>query len=155
MVRKVIGDCKVEPYTLRDLDVSTLSNDPKMQKRMRDLKCKNREVFKRFARTNGVKHRIKLNAGAQPICCTTRQRLPKDEYLERTCMRMLMKMAILKHSISSSAENSVFLSKKDHGTKVTTDYRFLSSVKVTDACPTEDVYDTLYWKIKQKNVLRI
>lgn len=65
-------------------------------------------------------------------------------------MGKLTEMGILEHSISLWAVNKVFVPKKDHGMRVSTDYRSLNNVTVTDAYSMEDVRDRLDWLSRKK-----
>eukprot|EP00171_Calliarthron_tuberculosum_P002219 IDg2219t1 len=133
-----------------EMDVTQFSEDEKLRRRLRDLIWKHRDIFKGFAKIKGVKHKIKLKPGTEPICCPPRRRSPKEEELERQCMGRLLEIGVLEQAVSPWAANNVFVPKKDSGTRVTTDFRSLNNVTVTDAYPMEDVRDTIDWLARKR-----
>ena len=149
-VSKIIEDHEVDSYIEHDLDVSQFSKNQAMRNLLKDLIWNHRSVFKGFARIKGVTHKIKLKPGAEPVSCAARRRSPKEEELERTSMSRLVELGVLEQSISPWAANNVFVPKKDHGVRVTTDFRALNNVTVTDAYPMEDVRNTLDWLATKK-----
>lgn len=54
----IIEDCEVDSYILNDMDVTQFSKDKEMRGRLRNLIWRHRDVFKGFARTKGVKHKL-------------------------------------------------------------------------------------------------
>ena len=102
----------------------------------------------------GVQHKIALRPNAMPVCEPVRRRSPKEEeverttvakLVERTAMAKLLKMGVLQSAVSPWAANNVFVRKKDGGIIVTSDFRRLNDLTITDSYPMENVRNTLDW----------
>ena len=88
---------------------------------------------------------MRLKPGTQPISIPLRRRSPKEREIEKKEMMRLLKLGVLEPSTSPWAAANVFVPKKDGGTRVTSDFRRLNSVTVTDAYPMEDIRSVLDW----------
>ena len=106
---------------------------------MKHLIWNHRDAFKGFARIKGVTHKIKLKPGAEPVSCAASRRSPKEEDLERTSMSFLIELGILEQFTSPCAAKNVIVPRKDHGVRVTSDFRAMNNLTVTDAYPIEEV----------------
>ena len=127
------------------MDFSTFHPRKQMQERLQALLWRQRAVFKGLGCIKGVKHEIKLEPAARPVCCPVWRRLPKEEEVEREAMKRLLELGVVEHATSPWAACNVFVKKKDGSTRVTSDFRGLKSVTVTDSYPTEEVRATLDW----------
>lgn len=65
-------------------------------------------------------------------------------------MRRLLSIGVLEHLASPWAANNVFVPRNDLGVCVTTNFRALSNVTITDAYPMEDVNNVLDWLSSKK-----
>ena len=139
-----ISDADVDD-AITEMDLSPFHDDVEMQERLRLVLWDCREVFKGLGRIRGVIHSIKLTPGAQPVSCPVRRRSPKEEDLEKDAMEKLLRMGVVEHAQSPWAACNVFVRKKDGSTRVTSDFRGLNSVTVSDSYPMEDVRATLDW----------
>eukprot|EP00171_Calliarthron_tuberculosum_P000048 IDg48t1 len=98
----------------------------------------------------GITHRINLKEGVNPVCQPLRRRSPKEEEIERAAMEKLLRMNVLEPSASPWAANNVIVPKKDSGVRVTTDFRALNNLTITDSYPMEDVRVILDWLAGKK-----
>lgn len=126
---EVIEDSDVDDYILQELDVGQFAEDCAMREKMRKWICRNRAVFKGFAKIKGVLHKIKLKTGTNLICCPYTRRSPNEEDLERECMGRLLWIGVLENSNSPWAAINVFVPKKDHGVRVRADFRATFELK--------------------------
>eukprot|EP00171_Calliarthron_tuberculosum_P022965 IDg22965t1 len=65
-------------------------------------------------------------------------------------MEKLLRMNVLEPSASPWAANNVIVPKKDSGVRVTTDFRALNNLTITDSYPMEDVRVILDWLAGKK-----
>lgn len=128
---------------ITDMDLTNFHPDEQIQERLRAVLWRRRAVFKGLGRIKGVKHEIKLVPDAQPVCFPIRRRSPKEEEMEREAMTRLLEMGGIKHARSPWAACNVFVKKAEGSTGVSSDFRGLNSVTVTDSNPMEDVRATL------------
>ena len=75
---------------------------------------------------------------------------PGSDPTERQAMSKLIKMEVVKPAVSPWAANNVFVKKKNEGTRVTSDFRRLKDLTITDSYPMENVRDTLDWLATKK-----
>lgn len=85
-----------------------------------------------------------------PIFTPFRSRSPKMESLERERLGRLLSLSILEYFTSPLAAVNRFVSKKDHGTTVTTNVWAPNNPKVPDLFPMEIVGNTLDWLSPKK-----
>lgn len=143
-VRAIIEDADVD-LVLRNVDFQAFSTNPSKRNLLRKLLWKRRAIFKGLGRIAGVQHKIALKPDAKPVCDPVRRRSPKEEEVELKAMTKLVNMGVLEPSISPWDANNVFVRKKDGGIRVTSDFRKLNDLTITDSYPMENVRDTLDW----------
>lgn len=83
-----------------------------------------------------------------------RRRSPKEEDTEGQAMEKLIVMGVLEPATSPWAANNVFVRKRDGSIRVTSDFRRLNDLTVTDSYPMEHVRDTLDW-LASKSVFSV
>lgn len=130
---------------IRNMDLSDFHHTRRMQEQLRAVLWRSRAVFKGVGRIKRVKHDMKLAPDARPVCCPVRRRSLKEEEVEREAMTRLLKLGVVGHATSLWAACKVFVKKRDGSTRVTSEFRGLNSVTVTDSYPMEDVRATLDW----------
>ena len=148
-----IRDADVDD-AITDMDLSQFHNDVKMRARLRAVLWDYREVFKGLGHIRGVTHSVLRTEGAQPVSCPVRRRSPREQDLEREAMEKLLRMGVFEHASSPWATCIVFVRKKDGSTRVTSDFRGLNAVTVSDSYPMEDVRATLDW-METKSVFSV
>lgn len=146
-VSAVIGDSDLD-QALKTMDLREFSPNPSKRNKLRSLLWKRRGIFKGLGKIRGETHRINLKPGAMPVCEPGRRRSPKEEELERSSMEKLLRMGVLEPATSPWAANNVFVRKKDGGTRITSDFRRLNDLMITDSYPMEGVRDVLDWLAK-------
>ena len=149
----VIEDADVDD-TIKQMNFQALSPDLAKRAGLCQILWDRRDIFKGLGRIKGTVHVIALHPEAKPVCEPLRRRSPKEEEIERTVMNKLLKMVILEPSVSPWAANNVFARKTYGGTRVTSDFRRLNSLTVTDSYPMENVRDTLDW-LASKSVFSV
>ena len=131
--------------TITNMDLRTFSTDLAKRQQLRQILLDRREIFKGLGKSKGTAHVIALQPDVKPVCEPLRRRSSKEEEVERAAMRKLLKLGILEPSVSPWAANNVFVRKKDGGTRVTSDFRRLNSLTVSESYPMANVRDTLDW----------
>lgn len=152
-VRAVIEDADVD-HSLQHMDFREFSPHPAKQNRLRKLLWKRRDIFKGLGKIKGVNHIIALKPGAMPVCEPIRRRSPKEEEVERAAMEKLLKMGVVETEVAPWAANNVFVTKKGGVVRVTSDFRRLNDLTITDSYPMENVRNTLDW-LASKKVLSV
>lgn len=143
-VRAVIEDADVD-QVLKTMDFRAFSTSPSKRNQLRNLLWKRRYILKGLGKIVGVQHKIALKADVKPVCEPLRRRSPKEEEVEQAAMEKLVGMGVLEPPVSPWAANNVFVRKKDGGIRVTSDFRRLNDLTITDSYPMENVRDTLDW----------
>lgn len=143
-VRATIEDADVD-QALKDMDLRAFSENPSKRNRLRKLLWKRRAIFKGLGKIVGIQHKIALKPDVRPVCEPLRRRSPREEEVERLAMDKLVKMGVLESAVSPWAAENVFVRKKDGGIRVTSDFRRLNDLTVTDSYRMENVRDTLNW----------
>lgn len=148
-ISAVIEDEDVDDH-IKHMDLSDFHSDNLIQENLRNVLWKHREVFKGMGCVKGYEHEIKLKPGTKPIAHPIRRRSPAERKTEEETMRRLLGMGILEPSESEWASNNVFVPKKDHGTRCTSDFRSLNACTIPDQYPMERVEETVEWLAMKK-----
>lgn len=88
---------------------------------------------------------INLKERATPVCKPLRRRSPNEEDIERAAMKRPLDIGVLESSSSPWTSNNVMVLKKDGGIRVTTDFRVMNNLTITDSYSMEDVRVILNW----------
>lgn len=145
----VIEDADVDG-ALQGMDLSEFSPEAAKQEKLRERLWSRRAIFKGVGKIESVQHKILLKEGVEPVSVPVKRRSPKEEEIEKAAMGRLLKLGVLEPAVSPWAANNVFVRKKDHGIRVTSDFRRLNALTVTESYPMENVRETLDWLATKK-----
>lgn len=73
-----------------------------------------------------------------------------EKDLKQECVERLLSIGILERLTSPWAAENLFVPKRDHGVRVTTNLRALNNVTITGAQSVEDVHNALGWLSSKK-----
>lgn len=98
----------------------------------------------------GVHHSLDLKTSVTPVCDPGKRSSRKEEAVEMQAMQKLVWLGVLEMVVPPWATSNFFVRKKDGGIRVTSDFRRLNDLTITDSYPMENTRDTLEWQASKR-----
>lgn len=143
-VQVVIEDSEVDD-AIREMELSKFSYWLEMQERLHNLIWRRQYIFKGLERIKRMQHIIAQKSDVKLVCSPVRRCSSKEEEAEKRAMQKLIRLEVLEPSRSLWARKLVFVGKKEGDIRVTSDFRRLKTLIITESYPMENMRDIFDW----------
>lgn len=121
-----------------------LNSSVEIQKRLRTIVWRQREILKRIGYVKGSNHRINLIPVTDPVAVTIRLRSPSEKELEKKIVERFLEHGIMEHCESPWSFEHISVPKNDGETmRYATDSININSITTTNSYQMQSMMETI------------